>query len=64
MDELKKQPWSHMHRLNVTVTGGIVDLWGFVEFDEERRAIKVAAESIPDVTGVDDHLKHKPAYIY
>jgi len=57
MDELKKQPWSHMHRLNVTVTGGIVDLWGFVEFDEERRAIKVAAESIPGVTGVNDHLK-------
>jgi len=57
MDELKKQPWSHMHRLNVTVTGGIVDLWGFVEFDEERRAIKVAAESLPGVTGVNDHLK-------
>jgi CBS domain-containing protein len=64
LDELKKQPWCHVHGLNVTVTAGFVDLWGFVESDKERRAITVAAETVPGVTGVNDHLMRKPASIY
>jgi len=64
LEELKKQPWSHVHRLNVTVKGGIVDLWGFVESEKERQAITVAAETISGVTGVNDHLMRKPEFIY
>lgn len=64
MGELKKQPWSHVHRLNVTVNAGVVDLWGFVESKEERQAITVAAEAIPGVTGVNDRLMRRPAFIY
>ena len=64
MDELKKQPWSHLHRLNITVTAGVVDLWGFVESEKERQAITVAAEATCDVTEVNDHLMRKPAFIY
>ena len=64
MDELKKQPWSHVHRLNITATAGVVDLWGFVESEEERQAITVAAETTCGVTEVNDHLMRKPAFIY
>jgi CBS domain-containing protein len=64
LDELKKQPWSHVHRLNVTVTGGVVDLWGFVESEKQRQAITVVAETVSGVTGVNDHLMHRPAFIY
>ena len=64
MDELKKQPWSHVQRLNITVTAGVVDLWGFVESEEERQAITVAAETTCGVTEVNDHLMRKPAFIY
>ena len=64
MDELKKQPWSHVHRLNITVTAGVVDLWGFVESEEERQAITVAAETTCGVTEVNDYLMRKPAFIY
>lgn len=64
LEELKKQPWSHVHRLNVTVTAGVVNLWGFVETEKERQAIIVAAETISGVTGVNDHLMRKPAFIY
>lgn len=64
MDELEKQPWSHVHRLNVTVMAGVVNLWGVVESEQEQRAIVVAAETIPGVTGVNDHLTRKPAFIY
>jgi CBS domain-containing protein len=60
LDELKRQPWSHVHKLNVTVTNGTVDLWGFVQSDAERRAITIAAEAIPGVTAVCDHLTREP----
>src|SRR6516164_3690437 len=39
MDELKQQRWTHVHKLNVTVTDGVVDLWGFVQSESERQAI-------------------------
>ena len=64
MEELKRQSWSHVYWLNVTVTAGVVDLWGLVESEKERRAITVAAETISGVTGVNDHLMRKPAFIY
>lgn len=64
MDELKKQPWSHVHRLNATVTAGVVDLWGFVDSEEERQAIRVTAETISGVIGVNDHLTRRPALVY
>jgi CBS domain-containing protein len=62
--ELKKQAWSHVHKLNVTVTNGVVDLWGFAQSEKERQAIKVAAESIPGVSGVSDHLMREPVFVY
>ena len=62
--ELKKQSWSHVHKLNATVTNGIVDLWGFAESEKERQAIRVAAESIPGVVAVNDHLMREPVFIY
>jgi len=64
MEELKKQPWSHIHRLNVTVAAGVVDLWGLVESEKERQAILVAAEAISGVTKVNDHLTRRREFIY
>jgi CBS domain-containing protein len=63
--ELKKQSWSHVHKLNVTVTNGVVDLWGFTQSENERQAIRVAAESIPGVAAVNDHLMlWEPIFVY
>ena len=53
---LKREAWAHTGLLNVTVTNGIVDLWGLAESDTERKAIKVAAESTPGVTAVHDNM--------
>ena len=64
MEELKKQPWAHAHKLNVTVTRGIVDLWGTVESEQARKAINAAALNIPGVDAVNDHLIHEPAFVY
>jgi len=62
--ELRKQAWSHVHKLNATVTNGVVDLWGFAQSEKERQAIRVAAESIPGVVEVNDHLMREPTFIY
>jgi CBS domain-containing protein len=53
---LKKEAWAHTGLLNVTVTNGIVDLWGLAESDTERKAIRVAAESTPGVSVVHDNM--------
>jgi predicted transcriptional regulator len=53
---LKAQPWADVSLLNVTVNGGVVDLWGVPRNDTERKAIRVAAESIPGVSAVNDNL--------
>ena len=64
IEELKKQPWAHAYKLNVTVTNGVVELWGSVESEQERDAIKVVAEGIPGVSAVNDHLVRAVAFGY
>ena len=64
LTELKKQSWAHTHNLGVTVTNGIVDLWGYAQSDEERKAIRVAAGDIPGVIAVNDHLANTPILAY
>ena len=49
--------------LNVTVRDGTVDLWGFVASDDEKKATRIAVESIPGVRTVNDHLTIPPAEI-
>jgi CBS domain-containing protein len=53
---LKTQPWAHTALLNVTVRDGVVDLWGIASSEEERRAIRVAAENTAGVQAVNDNL--------
>lgn len=57
---LNRQGWAHATLLNATVSGGVVDLWGFVESDTERKAIRVAAEATPGVRAVNDHMTARP----
>jgi osmotically-inducible protein OsmY len=60
---LRSQPWAHTSLLNITVTDGIVDLWGMTYSDVERKAIRIAAETAPGVRAVNDHLAGRPAHI-
>lgn len=56
LNELKNQQWAHTMLLNVTVTEGVVSLWGMTDSGTERTALRVAAESIPGVRAVNDNL--------
>jgi signal-transduction protein with cAMP-binding, CBS, and nucleotidyltransferase domain len=46
--------------LNVVVAQGVVDLWGIVGSQEERAALRIAAESTPGVKAVNVHLTANP----
>jgi len=51
---LNAQPWTHT--LNATVNDGIVDLWGITGSETERKAVRVAAETMAGVRAVNDHM--------
>jgi CBS domain-containing protein len=53
---LDREPWVTHSPLNVIVTHGVVQLWGFVESVQERNAIRLAVSNVPGVVAVEDHL--------
>jgi CBS domain-containing protein len=53
---LNAQRWAHTGLLNATVSDGVVDLWGIAGSETERKAIRIAAESIAGVRAVNDHM--------
>ena len=57
---LKRQPWAHTSLVNITVTNGVVDLWGYMDSDAGRKAIRVAAEATKGVNAVNDNLVTRP----
>jgi len=60
LSHLNGQPWADTHLLNVTVTDGVVNLWGVGNSETERNAIRVAAEATPGVRAVNNHLARGP----
>jgi osmotically-inducible protein OsmY len=54
--DLKKSAWAPREMLNVIVRDGVVDLWGTITDERERQALIVAAENVPGVKRVRDHL--------
>jgi CBS domain-containing protein len=56
MTELSKWSWVPHNMLNVIVCDRAVDLWGSITDYRERQALIVAAENVPGVKSVHDHL--------
>jgi osmotically-inducible protein OsmY len=59
---LSRESWAPKTTLNVTVVNGVVDLWGTISNNQERRAICVIAENTPGAKKVIDHLVFVEAY--
>jgi CBS domain-containing protein len=59
--ELREQKWADAGEGRVVVTNGVVHLWGIVGSEDERRALRVAAENTPGVRSVEDHTEFAPA---
>jgi CBS domain-containing protein len=62
LDALDKQSWAPLTTLNVTVADHVVDIWGTITNEDERRAICVIAENTPGVQQVNDHLVYVESY--
>jgi CBS domain-containing protein len=63
LDKLKAERWKPIH-LNVTVVGGVVDVWGLAHSSAEKTATRVAVEEIPGVKAVNDNLSILPSVAY
>ena len=55
--ELAGQSWAPTSLINVIVRDGVVELWGSITDERERQAIIVAAENVPGVKAVEDHVE-------
>ena len=54
--EMKREQWAPAAMTTVVVRDGVVELWGVVIDDRQRQALTIAAENIPGVKAVKDHL--------
>ena len=54
--ELKSQRWAPVGLINIVVRNGVVHLSGTLLDERQRGAIRVAAERIPGVKAIEDHL--------
>lgn len=54
--EMHGQRWG-LSKQGVLVKDGVAHLWGVIDSDDERRAIRIAAESVPGVKRVECHLE-------
>jgi CBS-domain-containing membrane protein len=54
--ELRKQSWAPVGLIDIAVKDGVVKLSGALTDERERQAIRIAAENIPGVKKVEDHL--------
>lgn len=60
--EMHGQRWG-LPKQSVLVKDGVVHLWGVIESDEEKRAIRIAAEGVPGVKRVESHLQRSSGVI-
>jgi CBS domain-containing protein len=61
MARLRAESWTRPSLVNVIVQDGTVELWGIVDSQTEKRAVRVAAEVTPGVRAVNDNLIIRPA---
>jgi CBS domain-containing protein len=60
MAELRSKSWVRPSLLNAIVRDGVVELWGIVDSQTEKNAVRVAAEVVPGVRSVNDNLIVQP----
>jgi CBS domain-containing protein len=56
LTELTEQRWAPIGLIDVVVTNGVVKLKGALTDERQRQAVRIAAENIPGVKKVEDHL--------
>lgn len=60
LKEVEDNTGVQVEGISVIVDGGAVEVWGLVESLEQKQAVTVAAENVPGVTQVENHLGMMP----
>jgi CBS domain-containing protein len=53
---IKAEGWVHSALVNIVVNDGVVELWGAVASDDQRRALHLLVEGVNGVRRVEDHV--------
>lgn len=61
---MRKEPWAATYSMSLRVRDGVVEFHGFARSEEVRRALRVLAEQVSGVKGVEDRMEILPAYVY
>jgi CBS domain-containing protein len=63
LGELGREEWARVWPEDIIVRDGVVHFWlSADEPEEKKRALRVAAETIPGVRGVEEHLLPTPVF--
>jgi CBS domain-containing protein len=60
MARLDAEPWTRFNSVNVIVQDATVELWGIVDSETAKQAVRVAAEITPGVRAVHDNVVVQP----
>ena len=63
-DQIKAQPWLQTSYVNMAVKDGVVELWGAVDSDDQRRALRILVEGVPGVKRVEGDVGLMPKVLY
>lgn len=64
LDILRHEQWMTSAFVNVIVTDGVVHLWGTIANEDQRKALLAAADNVPGVREVVDHLGHVQPWVW
>ena len=54
--ELDRQNAAASTLINIVVLNGVIQLWGVITNEDQRKTISIAARKTPGVRAVEDHL--------
>lgn len=60
MANLENESWASTALINVTARSGEITVWGLVNSETQREAIRIAIEVVPGVTAVNDNMTIRP----
>ena len=62
-ERIKQQRWLDTALVNIAVKDGVVELWGAVGSDEQRRALRILVEGVSGVQRVEDNVGLLPKVV-
>lgn len=62
-DRIKAEAWLHAALVNLVVKDGVVDLYGAVDSEDQRRALRVLIEGVQGVRKVEDNVRILPKVV-